>query len=270
MADAREQKRSAIDNCNPLQHSGVLQIVLSYVGLGHYFYVALVSKQWRDLYASLQSKQLTVYGNESWHKDIIIICVPEMTLFSRIFASSSRVRLAYENGLACTSGAFMRAAGNHADIATIATAHSLGMPYAAAMMAAAASDGYTAMVQYLHAQQCPWDSNSTYGAARYGHVGTLRWLMNIGCPWSTESMRSAGVMSDSVEMLTYLQQKGFISGVAALTAVLKDAGYHNKLAAAKWLKAQGAQWPTDFRYTRWSDEVLAWARTEGCTTPGPN
>jgi hypothetical protein len=53
-----------------------------------------------------------------------------------------------------------------------------------------------------------------------------------------------------------------------LTEALDYAACSSKLAAAKWLRQQGAQWPTAFRmWPSWSPEVVAWARAEGCTTP---
>eukprot|EP00953_Heterococcus_sp_UTEX-ZZ885_P042253 21482-Heterococcus_DN1.PRE.3 len=61
-----------------------------------------------------------------------------------------------------------------------------------------------------------------------------------------------------------------------LSSMLNAAGAHDNLAAAKWLRQQGAEWPDVIRYfyvnsfdgyTEWSGEALAWARAEGCTSP---
>jgi hypothetical protein len=60
--------------------------------------------------------------------------------------------------------------------------------------------------------------------------------------------------------------------------LLKDAliraGAYNKLLAAQWLRQHGAEWPTLLQYQYafceariWSDDVIAWARAEGCTAP---
>jgi hypothetical protein len=56
----------------------------------------------------------------------------------------------------------------------------------------------------------------------------------------------------------------------SLTAMLNAAGSHGHLAAAQWLRQQGAAWPAVLRVNRdywWSGAVLAWARAEGCTSP---
>jgi hypothetical protein len=50
--------------------------------------------------------------------------------------------------------------------------------------------------------------------------------------------------------------------------MLNMAAHCNKLAAAQWLREQGAESPVAFdRWRPWSTEVLEWAIAEGCTTP---
>jgi hypothetical protein len=128
MASTQVQKRSAAKSSAPLLDSAVLQIVLSYVGPGHHLFVPLVSKAWLELYEAVDYHQLTIPIEYS-HEQKIITIVPQMTLYSSVFGSPSRAQLAHENGLDCTSEAYQRAAGRHADIATLAAAHSLGMEY---------------------------------------------------------------------------------------------------------------------------------------------
>jgi hypothetical protein len=69
----------------------------------------------------------------------------------------------------------------------------------------------------------------------------------------------------SVEALTYLQQHVVLTDASLLSELLNEAASHNQLAAAQWLKEQGAEWPAAFGWASWSDEVLEWARAEGCT-----
>eukprot|EP00953_Heterococcus_sp_UTEX-ZZ885_P032696 17055-Heterococcus_DN1.PRE.1 len=100
MIATREQKRSAADSSNPLLYLGILQNVLSYVGPGHCLFVKPVSKWWKDLYARVESQKLTINANT------IIVCVPQMTLYSSVLSSPSRVHLAHESGLDCTTEAY--------------------------------------------------------------------------------------------------------------------------------------------------------------------
>jgi hypothetical protein len=71
----------------------------------------------------------------------------------------------------------------------------------------------------------------------------------------------AAAESGSVEVLRYLQQQGLLTSAARLTAALDDAAAKHKIDAVKWLREQGAKWPTAFRrWHPWSSAILAWAR----------
>jgi hypothetical protein len=131
----------------------------------------------------------------------------------------------------------------------------------------AASKGHKAICKFLYAQQCPWDANSTSSAARSGHVKVLHSLMHNGCPCDARELCLSAAKGGSVQVLIYLQQQGMFRGVPMLTHLLSRAGAFSKLAAAQWLREQGAEWPTVLRHSRWSDEVLKWAIAEGFTLP---
>jgi hypothetical protein len=180
MVDTQAQKRSA-EGSDPLLNAGILQNVLSYVGPGHHLFVAPVCKWWKEMYATLDSQQLTI--NAGYRCASIITCDHQMTLFSSIFASPSRVKLAHKSGLDCTSGAYQRAAGKHANTATLATAHELGMQCTADTMIVAAQSNKLAEVQYLHDQGCPWPLKLLETAASSGHFELLRWCREHGCLW---------------------------------------------------------------------------------------
>jgi hypothetical protein len=264
-----------------------------------------------------------------------------------VFTSPFRVSFAHDSGLACTSKAYQRAAGKHADAATLAAAHELGMEYtdvtmtsaarynrlaelqylhrqgcvwpaglletAAAsghlellrwchehgcsfreakvapayaaqsgnvelmawvlqqpatqlsvrVMKAAAVNGRLAMCTFLHAQQCPWDTSSTSAAACHGHLDVLRWLCDNGCPWEARDLCVSAAQGGSVVVLTHLQQQGLLDSVTLLTDLLDEAAMACELAAAKWLRAQGADWPAAFDYYDFGNAVTIWAETAG-------
>jgi hypothetical protein len=231
-----------------------------------------------------------------------ITCIPQMTLYSAVFGSPSRVRLAHARGLSCTAAAYGQAAGMHADTITLATAHELGMAYTLITMEwaarcntltvvqflhdqgcawgpsifnAAAARGDTALCAYLHAEECPWSVEACQKAALKGHVDTLRWLhehvrpatWNLYCGMQLHMYAAQG---GSVDVLEYLQQQGVEFTAKMLTHMLKVAGVNNKLAAAQWLRHAGAEWPNELKYFSrryWSPELVEWARAEGCTSP---
>jgi hypothetical protein len=65
--------------------------------------------------------------------------------------------------------------------------------------------------------------------------------------------------------MMYVQQQGIVFTADELTVMLNIGAASNKLAAAQWLRQQGAEWP-DSLYC-WSQDIVAWARLEGCTSP---
>jgi hypothetical protein len=104
-------------------------------------------------------------------------------------------------------------------------------------------------------------------AAAEGDADLLRCLIESGCSFDLHELIAAAAQGGSVEALAYLQQEGLLASAYMLSSMLDTAGRYDKLAAAQWLRARGAAWPTAFRKGPWSTEVLAWARAEGCTTP---
>jgi hypothetical protein len=293
MTANKAQKLQGTDSSSPLQQAGILQHVLSFVGPGHWCFVAEVSSLWRDVYIRVEptEMQLDTYRQ--------MTCEPQMTLYSAVFSSPSRVRHAQALGLDYATAWCERAAGRYADVATLKAAHELGMAYtnftmvcaagrnqltvvqflreqgcplSESLFRSAAGRGHIAMCIYLHAEQCPWDDITSNCAASRGGLDTLRWLRERGCPWSAYVVSMCVASSGSIDVMVYLQQQGIVFTARILRDMLCIAGAHKRLAAAKWLRQKGAEWPAvqrwpDLIVRSWSDDVLAWARAEGCTSP---
>eukprot|EP00953_Heterococcus_sp_UTEX-ZZ885_P021771 12121-Heterococcus_DN1.PRE.8 len=121
-------------------------------------------------------------------------------------------------------------------------------------MATAAEQGHTTMCEHLHAQQCPWNESVYYTAARSGHVDTVRWLQEHGCPRDATKVCQVAAMGGSIDVLLYVQQQGMVSTPARLRSMLNIAAVSEKLAAAQWLRQQGAEWPAVLKYNgkKWS------------------
>eukprot|EP00953_Heterococcus_sp_UTEX-ZZ885_P014043 7993-Heterococcus_DN1.PRE.2 len=174
----RAPKRSVIDNRPPLHEIGVLQRKKGYMD---------------------SAKQFT--------------CTPKMTMYSAVFASPSRVRLAHESGLQCATPAYQYAAGKHGTVASLWAAHELGMEYSVAVMLGAAECNQRPdrVMQFLHAQNCPWDTTvpvaalqrgarqlgvalSEYtmaAAAANGRTAMCAYLRSKQCPWNAHASASA-------------------------------------------------------------------------------
>ena len=88
-------KRSAACSQNPLHDDGLLQLILDFVGVGDFFFVGAVSKQFKRCSLQLSSFKTFLYTQDS---DADVRVEPCTTLCSSIFGSVSRLRLAIECG----------------------------------------------------------------------------------------------------------------------------------------------------------------------------
>jgi hypothetical protein len=146
------------------------------------------------------------------------------------------------------------------------------------MLKAAESDNLQ-LCKWLHAAQCPLDESVYFYAAGNCNLELLNWLFDVGCPYNlVDFFDFMSGMKDCYLMpvLHCLQQHGVFDSVAALTLALNHAGAHNNsLAAAQWLRQQGAEWPAELYSEQecnegpWCGDTLEWARAEGCTAPVP-
>jgi hypothetical protein len=138
-------------------------------------------------------------------------------------------------------------------------------------MEVAAFKGYLHLCEYLREEGCTWSRDLCSGAVSRRYLVALRWLHEHGCPWDFRALCKLAAQRDSVEIMMYLQQQSDATewNAALLTDMLNAAGAYKKLAAAQWLRQQGAEWPPMLRlHSRsWSGDVLQWARAEGCASP---
>jgi hypothetical protein len=145
-----------------------------------------------------------------------------------------------------------------------------GARYTEDTMMEAAGAGRLDVIKFLHNEQCPCDEEACDRAAIGGHLHVLQWLFEQGCPHLDGSWSAAATNGHIAVMDFLFSVISLLSEDARYkTNMLKSAGARNHLAAAQWLRTQGAQWPAVLSdYSRpWQGEVLAWARAEGCTAP---
>jgi hypothetical protein len=148
-------------------------------------------------------------------------------------------------------------------------ARQLGGTVGAGTMSCAASKGHLNMCKHLHSEQCPWDAEACADATRFGHLEVLRWLRAGDCPCDLNRVAEEAAAGGRLHILEYLHNEGLLDNAELLTDALKAAGAWHQLAVAQWLRQQGAQWPALLQAEglEWRDELLAWARAEGCTAP---
>eukprot|EP00953_Heterococcus_sp_UTEX-ZZ885_P020371 11402-Heterococcus_DN1.PRE.2 len=142
------------------------------------------------------------------------------------------------------------------------------LPGVAAMREAAGLD-LIDMCLFLHTEcSCPWYDNLLRTASNAGYFQLVRALHEHGCPIDVRSVRKAAAHQGSVDMLQYLKQLPDqpVWTPQLWTSLLHIAGLNQQLAAAQWLRQQGAEWPAVLGTShkqRWRGEALRWAFREG-------
>eukprot|EP00953_Heterococcus_sp_UTEX-ZZ885_P042160 21454-Heterococcus_DN1.PRE.2 len=129
----RAHKRTVADRSNPLDHKGILQLVVDYVGVGEHLFLSMVSKGFRACYLNVP-----VYEGRVWRVE------PQMTVCTAIMRSLSRLRLAVELGfkLDPQNTRLQFCAGRAADIETLIELNEqYHMPYTEQVARGAAAAG---------------------------------------------------------------------------------------------------------------------------------
>ena len=203
---------------NPLEQIAISQQVLDYVGPGEYFFVSAVCSQWREAYSSVKSTQIymdriheRLVDMPLDFRETVRCCVTaKNTLYSAIFASSSRVTLARDIGLDLSLSKCQYIAGKVADIATLQCADSLGMPLSNSVLRGALWAGCVSKLRWLHEEQhCPLHSLSSLDtwAGMGGSTEVLAYLNQHAVALTSEAMTSA-VLYDNLPAVQYLYNEG--------------------------------------------------------------
>jgi hypothetical protein len=121
-------------------------------------------------------------------------------------------------------------------------------------LAAAAGAGQVHVCEFLLSERCPSNHRACASAAAFGHCSTLRWLREHGYPWISGPMYRLAALSGRVDVLAYVLESEPLScaypGAAQLTQLLNAVGAFHHLAAAKWLRQHGAEWPAVLHYNQ--------------------
>jgi hypothetical protein len=149
-----------------------------------------------------------------------------VTRHRSVLMSASRLQLAIRSG--CDVSRLTFEGWLHAEfvckdslepqqVLTIVRLH--GVPWSSTLCAVAARYCKLSLLQWLHASSCPGHREGVLRqASRGGSVAVLAWLHTVTPPWSAD----------------------------VKTTMLNRAGWCDELAAAEWLRAQGAEWPQAF------------------------
>jgi Ankyrin repeats (3 copies) len=265
-------KRAVASATSPVDDSGILLQVLTFLGPGHHLFISAVSKAWRESYKRVASVQMAAVTEYDYQEAVSKTITSHSTLCSAVFASVSRVRLAHECGLTFGSIICQRIAGRVADVATLRAAHELGLQLCDEVLigAAEAQAASVPNLQWLHTEQgCSWlpESLCDY-AARAGSLDTLRWSRDHGCEFTASACKGAAVGAH-VHVLQFvrgefLRGKGCKWDETACSAAAK----HDHLRTLKWLHERGCPWHAaricGDAAASGSIEMLRYLKQQGC------
>eukprot|EP00953_Heterococcus_sp_UTEX-ZZ885_P002832 2051-Heterococcus_DN1.PRE.2 len=148
-----------------------------------------------------------------------------------------------------------------------------GVEITAITLLMAALSGETAMCAHLRSIGCDWPVHACNYAAVRGHIETLHWLRQNGCPCNIADVCSAAARYGSTSILNYVNEQWEVMSAELLTKSLLQAGVYNQLETVQWLRQHGAQWPAVLskgqgaKLIVWREDVLTWAKAQGCTAP---
>jgi hypothetical protein len=236
---ARPSKCAAVSIGSALGNTGILQIVLSYVGPGHWLFLSAVCSEWKVLYERLAA--VNVFAFTASGKKTRLKCEPRMTLSSAVFQSSRLVRLAHQHGLRFNSNYKMHhVAGKVADRHVLATAHELGMPLSSSVLLGASERGSLTVLRWLHFDMgCALPRNITVYAARGGGVRVMQWLSERGCVLTTKTQFNAAKYR-RISVLNYLHGAGCPMDDGGRAC--KIAAWNGSLQVLQWLRSHGCPW----------------------------
>jgi hypothetical protein len=227
-----------------LARDEILDTIFQFVGVGDYYYVAGVCRNWRGRYMTLCRNTL------HWRTKI---ARPRYTSCMSIVATAARLQIALDNGL------------------TIEKLAQVGYRLASSIVATSLEPKQVLMLARLYGMQ--WTNDLTGLAAFYAKYELLKWLHSCGCPWDLE-----GIIDDMLDNLFETDDLEHIEQLYSITCpwpadrftdVLLQAARYNSLDTVKWCREQRAEWPERSRYATegeiWSLRCVEWAIANGST-----
>jgi hypothetical protein len=203
MVATRAQKRAVTDGSNPLCHTGLLRLVLSFVGGGQGLYVCAVNSKWRACYKALQCVSRLPHSSGHVHTS-------ECTSYAAVFISPQRMRLALRAGMHFSRDEVMLAAGQHASTDLLRLAHDeFAMPWSAllaegALRGSSRRLGRQKLKWLCSLHSCPLPDSITALAAATGSLKLLEWLCNRGCELNKDTYLSATGRANNTGVLKFL------------------------------------------------------------------
>jgi hypothetical protein len=232
---------------------GILEQVLSYVGPGHWLFIAEVCKLWQQTYRMIAIAQLPALTRHILGVGSkLFACHPKMTLGQAVFASQSRLKWAHDAGLTIVSRRdsdmhkMEYLAGLCADLYTLALAVELesGLQSSDSVLLGAAASGCTSKVSWLCDQrQQPLPRQVMWFAASSGNLDMLQLVNQPNHMLKGEGKMLIRIAAERgyLGMCIYLRSEGCAWDTTVCAHAV--AGCH--LRTLRWLHEGGCPW--DYR-----------------------
>jgi hypothetical protein len=236
-----QRARIAFEQAPVLTRAEALDTVFSFVGIGEYYYVAGVCRNWRGRYIALCSqKERTNTNRFKTHRESIV-------------ATAARWQLALDNGL------------------TIAKCEARQYRLARALIDVSLESMKVITLARLYGMQ--WNYGLTQCAAMSRKYELLKWLHKCGWAWDPDViMETACDTSDDIEQLKQLHAITGPWPAESRTGLMQHAALNDALDTVKWCHEQGAEWPDSFYDSYlaphrdcWSVQCAQWALANGST-----
>jgi hypothetical protein len=238
----RDQRARVSDDDRPaLARDEVLDTVFSFVGIGVYYYVAGVCRNWRGRYMTL-CKQAAKKKQHTFH-----------TSYWSTIVTASRLQVALDAGFTDAQ----------------LTKPKLRLAHAIAIR----SLEPIAVLTLARVYGLQWSTSLSERAAWLKKYELLRWLIKCECPWDIDQLVDDVLQYDELDHLITVRAVTGPWSAEKLTSLLDGAALNDELDTVKWCHEQGAEWPESFYdvYSApdvskcWSLKCLQWAIANGST-----
>jgi hypothetical protein len=171
---------------SPIETLDTLQVILSFVGHGHYRFVAILNRQFKDVYTQLFRSDTRTYLSLST-LDLAKICYEESMEHQPVLC---------------------RCAARYGNLEVLQYLHSMGCKWDCSTCHNAAKYGHLHILIYAHNHKCPWGKHTIYFAAIHGHLHIVLWSQMIGVPWTDDYvLRRAVSMNKKDNLIDFLHQQ---------------------------------------------------------------
>jgi hypothetical protein len=239
MVATRAIKRAVVDSRNPLQHEGLREHIFSFVGAGHWWFVAQVSRGWQSSYSRVREHKVEVLSVNDGVR--YCTCRPNVTLTTAAFATAACCSLATDRGvngylrLHTPDTRLQRFAAQFSDLQTLHLALKRGLPANDYTIQGAAESGSLSKVQLLfETRQRPLPVSICKWAAKGGDLELLTWLSALGHGFDISTCTAAAAAGHK-HVLCYLRQQGRECNQRTTAA----AAAHGHLSLVQWLLSTG-------------------------------